>query len=379
MRLLLLLALLLATPALAWSTPRPVVGDYRKIVAERDQSLQTMARHHGLSVEHLAQANGLGLSDSVSKGTSVVLPSMRILPTNPPKDGLVVNLPEGGAYLFKGGRFVKFYPIAIGEPGRFATPTGNYEIISLEKDPPWNVPTWAQKKMKAKVIPPGHPKNPIGAYWIGISVPGVGFHSTEMLATVGESASHGCMRMYPEGIKDLFSRLEKGMPVRIVYETVKLGQTPEGKTMLAVYPDPYGMAKPRLRLERALKAAGIQSWVDDARVTSLLERKTGVAAVVLAPAGSAVLDGKSVALKQPLVKRDGQLYFPAELARKLGIDVAAAKGKVTLRRSGRSLVVNQDLLGNHSMLPAGKVLKAFGFGYTWDAKDRRLQIASAGR
>lgn len=376
MRLALLVtALLLATPTLAWPEPRPVVGDYRKVVAERDESLQAMARHHGLSVEQLAQANGLALDDSVGKGTSVVLPSMRILPTNPPKDGLVVNLPEGGAYLFRAGRFVKFYPIAIGEPGRFATPTGDYEVISMEKDPPWNVPTWAQKKVGAKVIPPGHPKNPIGGFWIGISVPGVGFHSTKMLATVGESASHGCMRMYPESIKDLFPRLEKGMPVRIVYETVKLGQTPEGKTMLAVYPDPYKMAKPRLRLERTLKSAGIVDWVDDARVTSLLEEKTGVAAVVLGPAGSVVRNGATVPLKQAMVRRDGQLYFPAELARKLGVDVAAAQGQVTLRRGGRTLVVDQELLGNHSMLPAGKVLRAFGFGYTWDGKARRLQIA----
>lgn len=372
-----LIALFLAIPAFAATTPRPVLGEYRKVVAEQETTLQAVARRHGLAVEQLATANGMSPWDSVGPGTAVVLPTMRILPTNPPKDGLVVNLPEGGAYLFRGGRFVKFYPIAIGEPGRFATPTGNHEIISLEKDPPWNVPEWAQKKVGAKVIPPGHPKNPIGPRWIGISVPGVGFHATQMLSTVGESASHGCMRMYPENIKELFPRLEKGMPVPILYETVKLGRTPEGKMMLAVYPDPYKMANPKLRLERTLQAAGIEKWVDADLVAELLEEKSGVPAVVLRPAGSVTLNGAKLPLQQMLVNRGGQLYMPAQVARKLGVAVAVKDRRLTLSRGGKSLQLPQELLGDSSMLPAGKVLKAFGVGYTWDAKARTLHLASA--
>ena len=50
---------------------------------------------------------------------------------------------------------------------------------------------WAEG---AKPIPPG-PGNPLGTRWMGLSAPCVGIHGTPDAASIGYSASHGCIRM----------------------------------------------------------------------------------------------------------------------------------------------------------------------------------------
>ena len=116
----------------AWAdNARQVVGKDRVHVVQTGENLYSIAKSYGLAIEHLAFANNLSPdSVSVAVGTELLVPNRRVLPANPPSSGLVVNLPERGVYLFRDGAFVKFYPVAIGQPGRFATPQGNFTIAS---------------------------------------------------------------------------------------------------------------------------------------------------------------------------------------------------------------------------------------------------------
>ena len=66
-----------------------------------------------------------------------------------------------------------------------------------------------------KPIPPG-PGNPLGTRWMGISSPYVGIHGTPDAASIGYSASHGCVRMLIPQVEWLFERVEVGTPVFIV-------------------------------------------------------------------------------------------------------------------------------------------------------------------
>ena len=68
---------------------------------------------------------------------------------------------------------------------------------------------------REKPIPPG-PGNPLGTRWMGTTAPLVGIHGTPDAASIGYSASHGCIRMRVPDAEALFSEVDIGTPVLIV-------------------------------------------------------------------------------------------------------------------------------------------------------------------
>jgi L,D-transpeptidase ErfK/SrfK len=56
-----------------------------------------------------------------------------------------------------------------------------------------------------------------------LGVPGYLIHSTNKPWGVGMRVTHGCVRMYPEDIEELFADVPVGTPVQIVNQPVKLG------------------------------------------------------------------------------------------------------------------------------------------------------------
>ena len=110
-------------------------------------------------------------------------------------------------------QFVRSFPVATGQP-IYPTPTGDFSIIVMERNPWWYPPpdsAWAKGE---KPIPPG-PGNPLGTRWMGLSAPNVGIHGTPDPASLGYSASHGCIRMYIPSAEWLFSHVRVGTPVLI--------------------------------------------------------------------------------------------------------------------------------------------------------------------
>ena len=90
---------------------------------------------------------------------------------------------------------------------------GTFSIVDMQRNPWWRPPDspWAKG---LKPIPPG-PGNPLGARWMGLSAPGVGIHGTPDDASIGYSASHGCIRMHIPDAEWLFTHVELGTPVVI--------------------------------------------------------------------------------------------------------------------------------------------------------------------
>jgi lipoprotein-anchoring transpeptidase ErfK/SrfK len=63
------------------------------------------------------------------------------------------------------------------------------------------------------------PRNPLGDYWIGFWNNGslwIGFHGTLNPSFIGKAASHGCLYMRRSDLKELFSQVQLGTPVRVV-------------------------------------------------------------------------------------------------------------------------------------------------------------------
>ncbi|HSK15702.1 MAG TPA: L,D-transpeptidase family protein [Gaiellaceae bacterium] len=110
-------------------------------------------------------------------------------------------------------RAVVSYPIATGMAA-YPTPLGSFRIVTKQRNPWWYPPSagWAAG---AKPIPPG-PGNPLGTRWMGLSVGAVGIHGTPDAASIGYSASHGCIRMRIPDAERLFERVRVGTPVFVV-------------------------------------------------------------------------------------------------------------------------------------------------------------------
>ena len=128
----------------------------------------------------------------------------------------VVTVSRAGktARLFKRGKLVRSYRVAVGEP-KYPTPMGRFSVQAMQVNPAWNVPQsdWAGK-LAGKTIPSGDPRNPLKARWIGFNG-SVGFHGTASVSSLGTAASHGCVRMSVPDVIDLYESVQVGTPVLV--------------------------------------------------------------------------------------------------------------------------------------------------------------------
>jgi lipoprotein-anchoring transpeptidase ErfK/SrfK len=129
--------------------------------------------------------------------------------------GAVIVIYRGSnmLHLYNGERPWRTIPVATGQ-AIYPTPTGSFTVVDKQRNPWWRPPNsdWAKG---LKPIPPG-PGNPLGTRWMGISAPGVGMHGTPDAASIGYSASHGCIRMQIPDAEWLFDHVRLGTPVFIV-------------------------------------------------------------------------------------------------------------------------------------------------------------------
>ena len=111
-----------------------------------------------------------------------------------------------------GAKLVRTVGVATGQ-AVYPTPIGQFSIVDMQRNPWWRPPDspWAKG---LKPIPPG-PGNPLGTRWMGLSAPGVGMHGTPDDASIGYSASHGCIRMHIPDAEWLFQHVHLGTPVII--------------------------------------------------------------------------------------------------------------------------------------------------------------------
>ncbi|MEB3230395.1 MAG: L,D-transpeptidase [Leptolyngbyaceae bacterium] len=121
---------------------------------------------------------------------------------------LVIRLSHRRVYVYRGDEVHTSYPIAVGKPG-WETPVGEYTITNMQENPVWRNP------FNGSLVPAGA-NNPLGDRWIGFWTDGnnvIGFHGTPNESSVGQAASHGCVRMLNRDVRELYAIAELGMPV----------------------------------------------------------------------------------------------------------------------------------------------------------------------
>jgi L,D-transpeptidase ErfK/SrfK len=288
----LILSLVLAMPAhgghssvLAGPGPATVVGSNQIIFTGKADTLIQLARANGLGFQTLAAANP-GVDPWLpGAGQPLLLPYSAVLPEQPQK-GITVNLAELRLYLVwevDGLLRVRIYPIGIGDEG-WETPEGEFAVTRKIERPDWTPPPSIRRERPGLPIrvPPG-PENPLGDYWLGFTRRGHGIHGTHQPYGVGRRVSHGCLRLYPEDIRDLYRRVEVGTPVRVIYQPLKIG-VQGGILYLEAHRDyRQKITDPLTEVERQMKRIGWAKTLDRSAIERTVAESRGIPVPVSGP------------------------------------------------------------------------------------------------
>ncbi len=227
----------LAARAETFVLPPPdvdLIGGVKVIYAKQNDTLMDIARRYDVGYDQIVKANP-GISRwTPGEGTPIVLPTRYILP-NAPREGIVLNISEMRLYYYpKPGPGQKpvviTYPVSIGRMD-WKTPLGKTSVTDKRKDPAWYPPASVKREHAADgeelpdMIPGGDPENPLGHYALYLGISGYRIHGTDERKAlgIGMRVTHGCVRLYPENIEQLFSIVSLGTPVYIVDQPIKAG------------------------------------------------------------------------------------------------------------------------------------------------------------
>lgn len=220
-----------------------VIGEIKITTSVHEDTLPDMARANGLGYEEIKLVNPGTDTWIPGEGSKVILPVEFVIPQAPRK-GIVLNIPEMRLYYFPkpvtgNDEEVFTYPLGVGREG-WNTPYAATSITSKSKHPSWYPPKSIREEHQQsgeilpKIVKPG-PDNPLGDYAMKLGIPSYMIHGTNKPYGVGMRVSHGCIRLYPEDIKDLFTRTKLGTPVSIINQPYKVGAR-DGRIYLEAHP-----------------------------------------------------------------------------------------------------------------------------------------------
>ncbi|MDQ3171766.1 MAG: L,D-transpeptidase family protein [Acidobacteriota bacterium] len=258
-----------------------LVGEERTRVVQRGESWGSIGARAGVTPSTLARRNGRALASALREGESIVVDNRHIVP-QVEDASIVINLPQRLLFHHVDGVLRAHYPIAVGLSD-WPTPLGPFTIIEKEENPTWDVPRSIQEEMRRAgkrvltTVPPG-PGNPLGKHWLRLSFGSVGLHGTNAPLSIYRVTTHGCMRVHPDDIADLFTHTALGDSGRIIYEPVLASVEPDGRVFLEVHPDAYRRVPHVLDLAaEVLLRAGANGFVDPHQVQAAVTAREGIA------------------------------------------------------------------------------------------------------
>lgn len=249
---------------------------------KKNDSLYSISGRDGSTWQYLAKRNNLNPLRILSIGQSLVVNNRHIIPQTQIIDGLLLNIAEHMLYLFEQGILIQRFPVGVGRPD-WPTPVGFFKIIGKYKNPTWTVPKSIQEEMirEGKIVSekvPAGPDNPLGKYWLPLSIAGYGIHATIWPESIGHSTSHGCIRMAAEDIENLFKRIKPGIPLTIVYEPLKMALTSDNKIFLEAHFNTYQKPFSSWHYVKKLSAEkGLSGQIDWGKAAQVLNERNGIA------------------------------------------------------------------------------------------------------
>jgi L,D-transpeptidase ErfK/SrfK len=111
------------------------------------------------------------------------------------------------------------------------TPLGKTKVARKIMNPEWHPPESIRREHAANgdplpVVVPAGPHNPLGTRAFYLDLPGeYRIHGTDIdkINGIGMQITHGCVRMYPKDVEELYDLVAVGTPVYIVKQPIKVG------------------------------------------------------------------------------------------------------------------------------------------------------------
>lgn len=220
-------------------------------------------------------------SPAAAAAAATFEPQMLPGPNAVPSDTrVVVNIPAFRMDVFHEGTLVKSYKIGIGYQ-QFPLPRGFRKAEMIIFNPTWTQPNESWASNPGEIVPAGDKGNPLGPIKIPIGGANL-IHGGKALAKIGTFASHGCVGLTNDQVKDFARVLAEASNTELTSETmtaflkkrtrtqvVKLGQlvpvelryetivVEDGQ--LHVYRDVYSQnTNTQDNLQAVLKANGVE-------------------------------------------------------------------------------------------------------------------------
>jgi L,D-transpeptidase ErfK/SrfK len=275
-------------------TPLPVsatiAGDVITYAVQPGDDVNSLSAAFGVEPAKLMADNRL-TERTLEPGDALRIDNRHLVPAS--DASVVVSIAQRRLFHFTGETLRASYPVAVGRRAT-PTPTGPFMVVRIADEPSWEVPLTSldprrRSERSACAQLESSADNPMGRYWIGLSLSGIGIHGTHEPASVYRYDTGGCVRMRPEDMADLFNEIVLGDQGAAIYEPVLLGRV-AGRIYLQAYADNYRREPNSLaRVERTAAAVGFDERIDWNRVSrALADRDGGLVDVTMSRAGSPI-------------------------------------------------------------------------------------------
>lgn len=150
---------------------------------------------------------------------------------------IIINTSDNHFYLYKGKELIRHGLCSTGKNERlintgkkgkkeyvFFTPQGVMKVIGKQKNPVWAKPDWAFIEEGLPIPPAGHPSRfesgTLGAYKLNLAdingkSDGYMIHGTLYKRFIGQSVTHGCVRLLDDDLEAVYNTLAIGSKVYI--------------------------------------------------------------------------------------------------------------------------------------------------------------------
>jgi len=259
---------------------RHLAGGEFTYKAEKGDSLTSVAARFAIELAVLIRNNGLAKNSLLREGQLLRIDNRHVVPQSE-TDGILINIPQRMLFYLSAGNLVRAYPLGLGRAD-WPTPTGRFTVVSKEENPIWDVPESIQEEMRregkeVRTHVPPCPENPLGKHWIATSIPAYGIHGTNAPTSIYQFRTHGCIRLHPDDVADLFDRVRLGTPGLIIYKRLLLARV-DDRLFLEVHRDVYRKEKDPLKaLLEIVAAHNLESRLDWQKAKEVIEKQEGLA------------------------------------------------------------------------------------------------------
>jgi lipoprotein-anchoring transpeptidase ErfK/SrfK len=180
-------------------------------------------------ITQVESGSGDGTIDQASLEKDISKLQAKLDKLTPADAYIIINTSENHFYLYKGKQLIRQGLCSTGKNERlvseernkeyvFFTPQGVKTVKGKQKNPVWAKPNWAFIEEGLPIPPPGDPSRfesgTLGAYKLTLG-DGYMIHGTIYKRFIGQSVTHGCVRLLDDDLEAVYNALQVGSKVYI--------------------------------------------------------------------------------------------------------------------------------------------------------------------